>query len=358
MLIFKQKFVSHLKERKEKTCLNCGAALHGLYCHECGQENIEPKQSAWHLVTHFFYDITHFDGKFFTTLKDLIAKPGFLSREFINGRRVSYLNPVRMYVFTSAFFFIVFFAIYKVEDMHIGGKYKNGKTAVNLSKAEQSALAGAETKEDSLSIKNAFSKLKAVPIPDPADDDHDSTDHDYKSVQAYDSAEAALAPDMRDGWLKRLYMHKKIELNEKYHDDKEAMIRNWIAAFMHNFPKMLFISLPLFALLLKLLYIRRKQFYYADHGIFAIHLYIFSFIALLFYFGIQKLKDISGWSWLNWLNTILFFFSLFYFYKAMRNFYRQRRAKTIVKYTLLFFMSFIMIVFLFSVFFLFSILEV
>src|SRR6516165_6989863 len=65
---FYQNFtLSHSKERKEKVCLNCKAALYGRYCHVCGQENIEPKQPAWHLVTHFFSDITHFDGKFFTT---------------------------------------------------------------------------------------------------------------------------------------------------------------------------------------------------------------------------------------------------------------------------------------------------
>jgi len=81
----------------------------GRYCHVCGQENVEPKESFWHLLTHFFNDITHFDGKFFITLKDLLFKPGFLSKEYMIGRRASYLNPVRMYVFTSAIFFLLFF---------------------------------------------------------------------------------------------------------------------------------------------------------------------------------------------------------------------------------------------------------
>ncbi|MFI5131717.1 MAG: DUF3667 domain-containing protein, partial [Chitinophagales bacterium] len=103
--------MSHLAERKEKDCLNCGTIIQGRYCHVCGQENLEPKESFWHLVTHFFYDITHFDGKFFTTLKDLLFKPGFLTREYMKGRRVNYLNPIRMYVFTSAIFFLVFFSL-------------------------------------------------------------------------------------------------------------------------------------------------------------------------------------------------------------------------------------------------------
>src|SRR5687768_17786211 len=102
--------MSHLTERKEKNCLNCNAIVQGRYCQVCGQENIVPQESFRHLVLHFIYDITHFDGKFFETLKYLIFKPGLISKEYIAGRRTRYLNPIRMYVFTSAIFFLIFFA--------------------------------------------------------------------------------------------------------------------------------------------------------------------------------------------------------------------------------------------------------
>jgi len=75
--------------RTEKICLNCGTEITDRFCPHCGQENIEPKQSVWHLINHFFSDITHFDGKFFITVKDLFAKPGFLSKEYMAGRRAS-----------------------------------------------------------------------------------------------------------------------------------------------------------------------------------------------------------------------------------------------------------------------------
>ena len=103
--------MSHRPERKEKNCLNCGTTVQGKYCHVCGQENVEPKETFLGMVTHFFNDITHFDGKFFTTLKDLLFKPGFLSAEYMKGRRMRYLNPIRMYVFTSAIFFLIFFSV-------------------------------------------------------------------------------------------------------------------------------------------------------------------------------------------------------------------------------------------------------
>ena len=118
--------VSHSKIRSEKICLNCGTETTGRYCPACGQENIEPKQSVWHLITHFFSDITHFDGKFFVTVKDLFVKPGFLSREICRGRRVSYLDPIRMYIFTSAIFFLIFFSMINVKNVHFRSEASTG----------------------------------------------------------------------------------------------------------------------------------------------------------------------------------------------------------------------------------------
>ena len=94
----------------------------GKYCQVCGQENIAPKESAWHLITHFFYDITHFDGRFFSTVKYLLLKPGFLTAEYARGRRMSYLHPVRMYVFTSAFFFLIYFSFINEHSGHTNGQ--------------------------------------------------------------------------------------------------------------------------------------------------------------------------------------------------------------------------------------------
>ena len=71
-----------------------------------------PHETFWHMVKHFLYDITHFDSKFFDSMKYLLFKPGFLPQEYIKGRRASYLNPVKKYVFTSAVFFLLFFSFF------------------------------------------------------------------------------------------------------------------------------------------------------------------------------------------------------------------------------------------------------
>lgn len=314
-------------------------------------------------MTHFFSDITHFDGKFFSTVKDLFRKPGFLSREYMMGRRMSYLDPIRMYIFTSAFFFIIFFSMFDVNSFQLGSqRSKTDTTGSPLHKA----LENAETAEDSANIRNAFAdgpvQFKAL---------MDSITHDnqklhishrsgnYHSLADYDSVQHTLPANQRDGWLKRVMKRKIIGLDKKYQDNKSAFLKDWVGVFLHNFPKFLFLSLPVFALLLKLLYVRRrKQFYYVDHGIFAVHLYIFSFLILLLYFGLLKLQSVTGWAWLLWFKFAIFLFSLWYFYKAMRNFYHQGTIKTLVKYILLLLLSFVVQLTLFLFYFLFSLLEV
>lgn len=350
--------MSHSKIRREKICLNCGAVTPERYCPVCGQENIAPRQTVGHLISHFFSDITHFDGKFFITVKDLFRKPGFLSGEYMKGRRASYLDPVRMYIFTSAFFFISFFSLLNTKNIHIG----EGPGLPLTSHLQlDSLLANAETAEDSAAIKAAFAAGSIVK------GSQDSTNKtnliiaglqpEYHSLAEYDSAQQSLPADRRDGLIRRTIKKKKIELSERYHENRTALLREWFDSFIHHFPKFFFFSLPVFALLLKLLYVRRKNFYYVDHGIFAVHLYIFSFLVLLLLLFFGKIQSISGWKWIDWIEAVIVIFPYWYYYRAMRNFYRQGRMKTLAKYILLFILSFAVQLVLFIGYLLYSVLE-
>src|SRR5687767_12691350 len=153
--------MSHAEGRKENNCLNCGATVYGRYCHVCGQENVIPHDSFLHMVKHFFYDITHFDSKFFDTAHHLIRKPGFLSKEYLAGRRAAYLDPIKMYVFTSAVFFIIFFSRYSFKGMDFGVGENEKPTAKELAKAEAYALEKAKSRIDSNAVINAFARMRA-----------------------------------------------------------------------------------------------------------------------------------------------------------------------------------------------------
>ncbi|HTF29838.1 MAG TPA: hypothetical protein VK625_13385, partial [Flavitalea sp.] len=181
----------------------------------------------------------------------------------------------------------------------------------------------------------------------------------YDSREQYDSAQLKLPVAERDGWWGRQSEYRNIELKKRYGEGKEReMWRDVADKFMHTFPYLLFLSLPLYAIILKLLYIRRRQFYYVDHALFLIYLYIFTFLFLLIFFGLRELQQ----RWDHWtfdlLTFILMMYGIYYAYKAMRKFYGQRRFKTIVKFLLLNFLAFSVVTFLFIIFFVYALLRV
>ena len=391
--------MSHLKERKEKNCLNCQTEVVGRYCHHCGQQNLEPKETVWHLVQHFFNDITHFDGKFFETVKYLLRRPGFLSVEYMKGRRMAYLNPIRMYVFTSAIFFIVLFSLKKPEDMardsgagqkqttHLKGipqlqadldrhrqllskeVDKDDREEQRMAVQNDSIQIASIRKLHGDSTKQTFSseelrgmllraytdsmaraglsaadrkKLNGI-IDDLNDNGTDNLAYfhgDAKTVEAYDSSERALPDSLRDGWLKRMFKRRIIVVNNEWHEDRRLFTEHLLENIFHSFPKILFISLPIFALIMNMLYFRHKQYYYVDHGIFTIHVYCATFILLLGAILLQALHSAVEWQWLKIILDIVIFalylYMMIYQYKAMRCFYRQRRGKTLVKYMISF----------------------
>lgn len=354
--------MSHTPERKEKDCLNCGATVQGRYCHVCGQENVEPKETFWHMVFHFFSDITHFDGKFIISLKDLLFKPGFLSKEYMKGRRAAYLHPVRMYVFTSAIFFLLFFSFFATGDeikMNMTGPIKPEERRGYVKDMEQKLehKPGNEMLEKSIALLKDTSRKVSVQDILSVNPDFlavNFTIVSYRSRGEYDSLQRLLHSSKRDGWLMRRIVYKQIDINKKYQGNPNELLKDLSESVLHRLPYMLLISLPFFALILKLVYFRRKQFYYADHGVFAIHLYVFTFLLLLTVFSLRALQNAAGWSFITFLVLILVLLLFFYLYKAMRVFYGQGRWKTFFKFLFVAFWSLIIMLVLFLLFMFFS----
>lgn len=347
--------MSHFNERVKKNCLNCNAEVQGKFCHICGQENVEPAETFWQLVTHFFHDLTHFDGKFFSTLRLLIFKPGFLSNEYRIGRRSSYLNPVKMYIFTSAAFFFIFFSFFKIDENAKGFRTQN-----SFEDSAANTMDSVEYSRNTRGINNGIlmTRKEYSTGEDSVKDKRGIhfTGRNYKSRAEYDSF--LKTGVKKHNWLKRRIIYKEIEVNEKFQNDTAKFSAAFVSNLIHTIPQMLFLSLPLFALFLKWIYIRHKKFYYASHMIFTFHLYIFAFIVMLFIFGITQLKNVMTVSWFNTIIGFLYLFIFFYEYKAMRNFYGQRRAKTIIKFILLNGWLFVIITILFVIFLFFSFLKV
>jgi hypothetical protein len=353
--------LSHNKERIEKNCLNCGEIVAGRYCQHCGQENVVPDLTFGGLITHFFYDITHFDGKFFITVKKLFTSPGFLSAEYIKGRRATYLDPARMYLFTSAVFFFLFYGIFlhvSEKELSIDWQFKNdlvtdlamleGEADFEfrnsyIIKNKRDTLVNLENKGQALHFRDSISNL-VKQIPDSVSrPKFRLSKAAFSGRAAYDSLQDKLPSSKRDSWMKRQMTYQQIYIDKEYNGSLGAYIAHLIDRFLHGFPTIFFLSLPLLTLVLKLLYIRHKQIPTANHGIYLVHIYIFTFLWMILYFSIDELYLRFPLSILKWVKVAAYVWLIVYYYKAFKNFYGQGWMKTGVKTVLSITLSYIVL---------------
>lgn len=379
--------MSHARERSEQDCLNCGTIVAGRFCQQCGQENVELKESVWDLITHFFNDITHFHGKFFSTVWHLMTKPGFLSKEYVEGRRARYLHPIRLYVFTSAFFFIIFFTLFSSKDMgtstrsRLADSKKQYEVAIqNLERNAlphkdpvvkqtassvlvqlRSELGGVQQKLDSIHQADSIRKgsgrnrdsneaVQGLRFSDDGVESFDVKQVGYKSVLAYQRMQQALPKSHRDGWVRRQFTGRVMQAVETGNANEQQYLKALVDYLLHSFPKMLFIMLPFFALLLKGLYHRRKDLYFADHTVYTIHLFCATFLITLFFFLTDKAEQKWGWSLFAFLQFALVVWAFIYQYKSMRYFFGQGRMKTVLKFGLLNILAFFITILLLTFF--------
>ena len=100
-----------------KRCLNCNQPLSNKFCPHCGQEDTDINLTFSELVRDFMGDMFTYDSRFYRTMFPLMFKPGFLSKEFYLGRRIRYVPPLRLYLFIS---FILFLWLALVDTVTLG----------------------------------------------------------------------------------------------------------------------------------------------------------------------------------------------------------------------------------------------
>ena len=332
---------SHL--RHDKHCLNCGAHVADRFCSHCGQENTEPIESFVHLISHFFADVTHWDSQFLTTIKYLVFKPGFLTRQYNAGKRLSYLNPIRMYIFISAVFFLLMFS---------GNEEKEAAKSVNFNTYKQHLADSLRTlektgkklsKDDSIrntfytqwagkldTLKKNGKKDESVTI---AMNNHGEivfklSENKYNNVAEYEAAQKKLPDTAKDGSFSR-YAEKKILRIKAEHDGAgEVTVKQNIA---HDIPKLMFILLPLFAVFVSILYAfyNKKKYVYSQHAIFSLHFHSFVFLMLIVIYFITKINmSLAAGSIISFIATLGLFV---YLVAALHNVYQQGVWLSILK---------------------------
>lgn len=321
-----------LEEQEQTTCLNCRQAYQGFYCPNCGQSTSEFDRPFGFVFYDFLGNFLAFDSRFFQTYRDLIFKPGFLTKEFFKGRRARYAPPFRVYIFMS---FILFLLLQIMTTRSL-----NSALEYSLSSDPEVAAVA-----DSL-VASASDSL-VVKLPLAANDSSEVANFELGGLLAADNIRGSMR-SLAD------QLEENAQTTEDLGDKRRIVqfvdtLRSpeqLIARILKYLSYAFFVLLPVFALLLKLFYFRQKVFY-LRHLVFSVHLHSFIFFLLSLVVGINLLFPGKIGVFSLWLLLLV----PVYIYMAMKKFYQQGYFKTLVKFFILGGFYNLLLVFLFVIVF-------
>ena len=306
-------------------CENCGAQLEGHWCGQCGQAAVDYRRSFRHVVVDVLDSFLNWDSKFFTTIALLIVKPWRLTNEFLAGKRVRYVNPLRLYLLASILFF---FAVnYGANGLRFEPGKLNPKDREELKAdlKDQDLPPAAREKLEALlresplpssSSSMAPSPATNVPSPSPAPET-DKQKREYGKIgdRPFVMFDEAKSTTPFERWIEARAKDKMGE-----HGTKMGL---FIVTLFSNLPYMMLCCIPLFAFVLKILYLRR-HILYIDHLIYALHIHTFFYIGImLIALATVGLNRAAPGPIAGWVIALLWIAFVVQIFLSIRRVYRQ-----------------------------------
>lgn len=337
----KKKFSSRKSLQYRGTeCLNCGQPLDrsDVYCPFCAQLNSKKQLSFRDFFEEFLGSILVYDSRLRHTLRDLLFKPGQITKNYTSGQRLNYANPFRFFLSVSIIYFLVkgIFGGADPSDTNSLIKISNSDKEAGIPSASPSIppdifvsdLQGDSIKAKKLGIPIYYPEKMLDTIPYIESQVERSSlylgyHYKYPSTTAVD----ALDKLEHTNSFKNRWLYSRMIAVKKINDDPS----DFIEFFSVKMPFFLFFFAPFFALFFWLIY-SRKRYTYMEHMIFIFHIFSFAFLVKLI---ITIPELIIGSTILDW--PILFLLASVYFYLALKRFYGQRHLLTSIKFVFLVF---------------------
>ena len=283
------------RRRRQRTplahCENCGTPLTGRYCAQCGQPAIDYRRSFRHVIVDVLDSFLNWDSKFIATIGWLLVRPWHLTNEFLAGRRVRYLHPLRLYLLASILFFLGVNQLAK--SAHI-------PTRSNLKREELPPQAQAK-------LDAALEKLPSTK----KEEFFQITDKDDPSKNAFEK------------WI-------EARTKEKF-GENGANAQAFLITLINNLPGMMLCCIPLFAFVLKILYLRRHIFY-IDHLIYALHIHTFAYVGIMLIgFATMGLNRIAP-NLVGWVSAVLWTTFAVQIFLSIRRVYKQGWFFSLIKF--------------------------
>ncbi len=304
------------------SCANCGETLRGPYCAHCGQHVADYHRSVWRFVVDFFDNTVCWDNKLFRTLGPLFRQPGFLTREFMRGRRVRYVHPLRLFLFTSAVCLTLL-------------QYSQ----TNLVHFRASPKAGDKTKKGFHLAFAQGAPAATAPGASPSTDDGDTdqaADAAAEAVRRAVADQAAKKPGNARGSSDELGDKIERAMTTRIKDiGEDRFSRAVTEGFQQRLSWVALALLPVFALGLRAVYWRKESFYF-EHLIFSLHYHTFLFLFWTAYVVVLAVADhLPLSSLLGVLARVSLLLPPMYLFVALRRMYGEGRRRTLVKVLML-----------------------
>jgi hypothetical protein len=286
-------------------------------------------------------DFLSYDSRFVKTIYPFLFRPGFLTVEFVAGRRIRYMHPLRLYLFVS----LLYFSVFSLVAVNVDPKtpviqldssltqVQADSVRAELRRNLKGKLSEADLQEvdSALTFTSAAVKDKSLIDVDLDMDDVDDVDHSENELNKYlrlintrGITEYQVLDSLRWERNSRNLFKARQGIRLANLDKKE-----FISFFMGKISLMMFAMLPFVTLFLKLLYVRRKR-YYMEHLTFMLHIHAFIFLVLAVALLYDHYRDTSQAADLAVLLIIV------YVTAAFRRVYRQGWLKTVFKIFVLF----------------------
>lgn len=346
-----------------ENCLNCGEVLTGQHCSHCGQRASVQVISLWGLIRDFLGDVFDWDSRVWRTLRPLAFRPGLLTQEYLRGRRAHYTPPFRMYLILS----VVFFLIASIFDPGRDLAFNLGDGGASFT-IDDNDGAGAQRP----ALEDAAPPARAPDAPAAAEKAAHSVDatrdrlidNVLRRVPEAERAEvrAELERELGEVTPAQLERMERVIADpcseENFRIDIAALeqyeprlrqactkivadTQSFGRALWENLPKMMFLFLPLIALVMVILYLGSGR-YYVEHLLFFVHYHAFFFLVGIAVLVLDRAgaATTGGVSRLfSAVEDVLLFVLLFYvpvyLFLAMRRVYGQGRIWTATKYSVL-----------------------
>jgi len=303
-------------------CPNCEAVLTGAFCASCGQEAHLHHASTREFLHEFIGHYVALEGKLWSTMSRLLFRPGALTNEYIRGRRVRFVQPLRIYLTMS----LLFFALLKLT----GGfepvlEEKAAKSEAAAASPSPTVVPDADLVKSKAAAEAAIADMEQdlkAGVPEVKEEKPATSGKQFGPEQI---------DDMLSGWPR---------LSRQWHAfdalPQEQQKKVFVDAFYRYAPYAIFCLMPVFALFLKILYLGSGR-RFGEHVLFALHTNAFAY----FVFCVMLLVDVGI------VNFLLWCWLLAYLPWAMRRVYHRSRFGTFWRWTVLM-ASFMICIFLAS----------